>query len=385
MFTIAHFDADAFFVSVEQAMNPRLKGKAVAVGGLRRGIVACASYEARAKGVHTPMPTVCALRQCPELILIRGHHERYAQFSEQVFKFAEDITPYVEKTSIDEGYLDLTPCGKDAVELMRGFSARVQRELGITVSVGVGANKLVASIASKWRKPRGFTVVRRGDEAQFLAEMDVGVLPCVGPKTARHLNAEGFFKVCDIQRAGWEIFKSLFGESAHGLYEAAFGIDHRHVCFEPEPAKSVSEQETFARDVSDFSVVERHLKRMLDRMLAQLRLSGERARTITVRLRYPDWENRTLSHTLERASDLESDFYPLIAPLLHRAWRREDPVRLAGIKLSNFESGIVQTELFERQRERRRRLAVAGDALNRQYGGEHPMVVRAVHLEKKGK
>lgn len=381
--TIAHFDADAFFVSVEQALNPALRGKCVAVGGRTRGIIASASYEARARGVKTPMPTVTALRICPELILISGRGDMYGRFSEEIFRFARDITPFVEQTSVDEGYLDLTPCRGDAVAHMREFCARITRELKVTVSVGVAANKLLAAVASKWKKPRGFTVIEPGQEAAFLSPLPVGVLPWVGPKTQESLRRRGFLKVGDIQAVRPDEFarRSQLGE-AEGIYAAAFGRDERPVETEHAAAQSVSEQTTFPRDEGDFARVETVLKGMLDRLLAQLRAAGVRAHTLTLRVRYPDWEEHTFAQSLEEASDLEGDFYPLVAPLLRKAWVRPGPLRLVGAKLSRFCDEPEQGDLFGPDKRRRRLLAQTSDALNREAQAGHPVIQRASQLKR---
>ncbi|MDR1789700.1 MAG: DNA polymerase IV, partial [Opitutaceae bacterium] len=178
--TIVHIDADAFFVSVELALAPHLRGRKVAVGGLERGIIASASYEARAAGVWTPMPTARALRVCPDLVLL-PHHGDYSGVSRRMFALCEELTPLVQRNSIDEGYLDLGPRGHGSVgeieAAARGLQERIWRELQIPVSVGVAANKLVAQVASKLRKPRGFVLVPPGGEAAFLAPLPVGKLP----------------------------------------------------------------------------------------------------------------------------------------------------------------------------------------------------------------
>ena len=192
--TILHLDADAFFVSVEQAHDPSLRGKKCAVGGRERGIISSASYEARACGVYTPMPTARALKVCPDLILISHGFGRYGEVSRQMFDLCETLTPYVQRSSVDEGYLDLAPCGfkstEDVERAARGLQRRIWDELQIPVSIGLASNKLVAQIASKLRKPRGFVVVPVGGESAFLAPLPIGKLPGVGTKTEEHLVAQ---------------------------------------------------------------------------------------------------------------------------------------------------------------------------------------------------
>src|SRR5262245_47361746 len=185
--TIVHLDADAFFVSCELALRPKLRGTKCAVGGRERGIISSASYEARACGVYTPMPTQRALRVCPDLIMLPHTSGLYSKVSRQMFDLCETLTPVVQRNSIDEGYLDLGPCGfsrSSELELsVRALQERLWRDLQIPVSFGLATNKLVAQIASKLRKPRGFVVVPPGTEAAFLAPLPIGKLPGVGTKT----------------------------------------------------------------------------------------------------------------------------------------------------------------------------------------------------------
>src|SRR5208282_2412490 len=189
--TIVHIDADAFFVSCEQARDPSLVGKRCAVGGRQRGIISSASYEARDCGVYTPMPTAHALRICPDLILIRHTPGLYGGVSRRMFDLCEGLTPLVQRNSIDEGYLDLGPCGLASAESVEGavraLQKRIWDDLRIPVSMGIAANKLVAQIASKHRKPRGFVVVPPGTEADFLAPLPIGRLPGIGAKTEASL------------------------------------------------------------------------------------------------------------------------------------------------------------------------------------------------------
>src|SRR5689334_1905075 len=192
---IVHLDADAFFAAVEQAGDPKLRGKPIAVGGERRGIIASASYEARKFGVYTPMPTVRARKLCPKLIVLPGDFERYEQFSSWMFGYCYDFTPEVEETSIDECYFDLSGARKPPVEIAQVIRNAIVQRLKITVSEGLGSNKLVSAIASKLIKPAGFTQVPPGGEAAFLHPLANHWLPGVGPKTSARLNAAGLARI----------------------------------------------------------------------------------------------------------------------------------------------------------------------------------------------
>ncbi|MBM3853062.1 MAG: DNA polymerase IV, partial [Verrucomicrobia bacterium] len=197
--TIVHLDADAFFVSCELALRPDLRGRKCAVGGRERGIISSASYEARACGVYTPMPTQRALQVCPDLVLLPHTAGLYGRVSEQMFDLCESLSPLVQRNSIDEGYLDLGPCGLTAEEevtaRVRGLQGRIWEELQVPVSFGLATNKLVAQVASKLRKPRGFVVVPPGTEAAFLAPLPIGKLPGIGVKTEANLTSTHGIKI----------------------------------------------------------------------------------------------------------------------------------------------------------------------------------------------
>ncbi|MGH7995082.1 MAG: Y-family DNA polymerase [Opitutaceae bacterium] len=383
--TIVHLDADAFFVSCEQARDPALRGRKCAVGGRERGIIASASYEARACGVYTPMPTARALKVCPELILIRPTSGLYGRLSREMFDRCEALTPLVQRNSIDEGYFDLGPCGLDSVDrieaVVRELQRRIRDELGVPVSMGIARNKLVAQIASKLRKPKGFVVVRPGEEAAFLAPLPLGKLPGVGPKTEESLARRGLRLVGDLLGRDERDLKGIFGDGWRAMLALARGEDDSPVETEEEDAKSYSQQETFAADVAEFAEIERVAKRMLDELMAKVRLDRKRIRTLTVKVRYPDFGQATQGRSLAKATDLEAPFYPFIAPLLRGAWTERRPLRLVSVRLSGVEDPPGQLEIFAAADERRRRLAQALDGLNRASGG--PIVSHGHQLRRK--
>lgn len=366
--TIVHLDADAFFVSVEQALDPSLRGKKVAVGGSQRGIISSASYEARACGVYTPMPTARALKVCPDLILVSHAAGRYGEYSRKLFDLCEELTPIVERRSIDEGYLDVGPCGfsaGDQVETaVHALQERIWQDLQITVSFGLATNKLVAGIASKLRKPRGFVVVLAGDEAAFLAPLEIGRLPGVGRKTEAALKAKGIERFRDLFSRTEGELRALFGDGWRGMMAAARGEDDSPVETVEEDAKSYSQQETFREDIGDPAEIEGVAKRMIDELMPKIRADGKRVRTLTIKVRYPGMENETAGRSLSAASDLEAPFYPLVRPLLRQAWTRRLPLRLVSVRFSGVEDGPAQLEMFAEADEKRRRLASVLDRLN---------------------
>jgi DNA polymerase-4 len=357
------------FVSCELALQPGLRGKKCAVGGRERGIISSASYEARACGVYTPMPTKTALKVCPDLILLPHTSGLYAKVSRQMFDLCETLTPVVQRNSIDEGYLDLGPCGfTTAAELearVRALQARIWDELQIPASFGLAANKLVAQIASKLRKPRGFVVVPPGTEEAFLAPLPLGKLPGIGAKTEAALAARhGLELVRDITARNESQLQAIFGDSWREMLAIARGEDDRPVETERDDAKSYSQQETFGEDIGDFAEIERIAKRMVDELLPAIRADGKRVRTLTVKVRYPDFTQESHAHSLEAATDLEAPFYPLIAPLLRAAWKKRRPLRLVSVRFSGVDDGPAQLEMFAQTDEKRRRLAGVLDKLN---------------------
>lgn len=382
--TIVHLDADAFFVSCEQALKPELRGTKCAVGGRERGIISSASYEARACGVYTPMPTMRALKVCPDLILIRHTSGLYGKVSHQMFDLCETVTPLVQRNSVDEGYLDLGPCGfktAEAIEAaMRALQMRIWDELQIPVSIGIATNKLVAQIASKLRKPRGFVSVPPGEEATFLAPLPVGKLPGVGVKTEPVLQRQGLKTVGDILRRSEDELKRIFGRGWREMMAVARGEDDRQVDITEEDAKSYSQQETFAADIHDAAEIERIAKRMIDELMPKIRQDGKQVRTMTLKVRYPDFTQESHARSLARATDLEAPFYPLVSPLLRAAWRKRLPLRLVSVRFSGVEDGSEQLEMFAQTEEKRRRLAHVLDRLNQ--GGKADVVRPGHQLAK---
>jgi DNA polymerase-4 len=379
---IVHLDADAFFVSCEQARDPSLIGKKCAVGGRERGIICSASYEARACGVYTPMPTARALRVCPDLVMIHHTSGLYGEVSRRMFDLCETLTPLVQRNSIDEGYLDLGPCrlgSAEAVEgAVRGLQGRIWKELRIPVSMGIASNKLVAQIASKLRKPRGFVVVRPGDEAAFMKNLPIGRLPGIGAKTEAALARIGLRLVSDLFERGEGELAAALGRDWRSTLAQARGEDDSPVEVGDEDAKSYSKQETFGADVGDFAAIERVAKRMLDQLLPKVRSDGAKVRTITVKVRYADFTQESHGQSLESATDIEAPFYPLVAPLLRTAWSKRRPLRLVSVKLSGVDSGPAQLEMFAQSDDKRRKLAGVLDQLNR--GGRDSVVVHGHQL-----
>jgi DNA-directed DNA polymerase III PolC len=372
MRVIVHLDADAFFASVEQAADPRLRGKPVAVGGEKRGIVASASYEARQFGVFTPMPTSRARRLCPKLIVLPGDFEKYERFSRWMFSYAYDFTPDVEISSIDEGYFDLSGARQSPIAIAQAIRRAIGQALKISVSEGIASNKLVSQVASKLHKPAAFEQVPPDQERQFLHPLPNRWLPGVGPKTAGRLDAAGLAQIGQIAATPTDLLHLLVGSTAPALKEFANGIDERPVVPPGEPAKSYSQQETFAEDQTDEEFLQAVLRRMADRLMATVRADGKSIRTATVKVRYNDMAEDQCGESLAEPTDLETDLYPRIRLWLRQAWKRRVSLRMVSLKFSGVYDGIFRVELplaeAARQHDARRRLAAVVDELRKVRG-----------------
>ena len=371
-----HLDADAFFVGCEVASEPRLRGKAVAVGGMKRGIIASASYEARRLGIYTPMPTARALKVCPHLVVLPGDYEKYEHFSRLMFSLVHDYTPVVEVGSIDEGYGDLSGVTKwTAREAAERLRKNIRDHLRLSVSQGLGTNKLIASVASKLRKPDNFLEVAAGTEREFLAPLEVKWLPGVGAKMERVFMAAGLHRIAQVAAATPESLELIAGSGAGQLWEFAQGIDERPIVTEREDAKSYGKQETFDEDTTDEEFVRRVLRGMADHLMAKVRADGKMIRCVEVRLRYNDMEQSRRSESLDEPTDLETDVYPLIDRLMKRAWDRRVSLRLVGLKFSRVYDGGgwhqagLDLPGTGYDRETRRELARVMDEARIKYGG----------------
>ena len=376
--SIVHLDADAFYASVEQSANASLRGKPIAVGGEKRGIIASASYEARKFGVFTPMPTVQARRLCPRLIVLPGDFERYEQFSRWMFSYAQDFTPDVEIASIDEGYFDLSATPKSPRAVAAIIRDAIRQSLKLNVSEGLGSNKLISQIAAKLHKPAAFTEVPAGGEADFLAPLANQWLPGIGPQTSARLDAAGLATVAQIAGTPVDLLELLVGGQARALRQFARGIDERPVVPLREAARSFSEQQTFPVDVTDEDFAAATLRRMADRLFARVRAENRTIRTLTVRVRYNDMAEDQCGESLREPTALETDVYGRLGLMLRQAWRRRVSLRLVSLKLSNVHDGRFSLELPLEADARRQganeRLARVVDDLRKLRG--HSVILR---------
>jgi DNA polymerase-4 len=375
--TILHVDLDAFFAAVEQRDHPDLRGRPVIVGGGPgdRGVVSAASYEARAFGVHSAMSLSEAGRRCPGGVFLPVDGRRYQQASRDVMAVLRRYTPQMEPISIDEAFLDVTASAAlfgDGPTIAARIKAAVREEVGLTASVGVATNKLVAKVASDLRKPDGLVVVPAGTEAAFLAPLPVGRLWGVGAKTALALADYGVRTIGDLAALPAEVLEGRFGKHGASLAERARGIDADPV-HEGDPAKSVGHEHTFDVDTTDREVIERTLLAMAEGVGGRLRSAGIRAGTVAIRLRDSSFETISRQRTLQTPTDMTDRIYEvaldLARPEVAAIRARGSRVRLLGVSASNF-GEREQLALFETDDPRRRRAIEAADAVRRRYGDE---------------
>lgn len=340
---VAHLDLDAFFAAVEQLEDPTLRRKPLIVGGdpLGRGVVATANYVARAFGIHSAMSCAEALRRCPEAVFVRPRHSLYRQYSQEVWRSVQEVVPTVERTGLDEGYLDLGERAADllaARRLAEAVQAAVRGATALTCSLGVAACKVVAKVASDRRKPGGLTVVRPGREAAFLAPFDVRLLPGVGPRAEERLRASGVATIGTLAALEDDALRRLLpGRIGTMLRDRARGIDPRGLETQVERI-SISTEETFAQDIGDLEQLHGELYRMAVRLGDHLTKTGQAARTVTTKVRYPDFSIRSRSSTLAAGIDDGTSIGEVACTLLDRALAdRPGPLRLVGVGLSNIE------------------------------------------------
>lgn len=346
---ILHVDLDAFFAAVEQLDHPEYRGLPVIVGGdpSRRGVVSTCSYEARAFGVRSAMPSARAAQLCPDAIWAKPHFGRYQEMSRAVFAILRDESPNVQPVSVDEAFVDVTPgvfAAEHPVAIARRIRARVA-QLGLTISVGVATSKTVAKIASDHDKPDGLTVVCPGDEAAFLAPLPLRDMSGIGPKTAARLHSVGIKSLGDLAALDESTARELLGSHGPGLVARARGVDDRPVRVN-DPAKSVSNERTFATDVRLPTDVYGALDGLASKVGQRLRRKAIAGRTVTVKLRFSDFTTKTVRRTLEHATDDELVFGPIARELLHQAWSPGVGLRLLGVGVSGFEERTVQLDLL---------------------------------------
>ena len=340
---IIHVDMDAFFASVEQRDDPRLRGRPVAVGhGGGRGVVAAASYEARKFGVRSAMPSVVALRNCPELVFVPARFDAYRTVSRQIRAIFHDYTDLVEPLSLDEAYLDVTHNKRGietATEIAREIRARILADTQLTASAGVSYNKFIAKLASDHRKPDGLTVITPAKGPGFVAGLPVKRFHGVGPKTAEKMETLGILTGADLAAQTLEFLESRFGKSGRYYFDAARGEDHREVTPD-RPRKSYGSENTFRTDLTRPDELVEHLQPMVESCAGFAGRGGPPARTLTLKLRYADFRTATRSRTCPEGYRDHSAIDAAMRELVGGLLPLEQGVRLLGLSLSNFDAPL---------------------------------------------
>jgi DNA polymerase-4 len=375
---ILHLDLDAFFCAVEDLRDPSLRGRPFAVGGKpdERGVVASCSYAARAMGVRSAMPMSQALRLCRDLLIVPPHRAAYEEMSEQVMQRLRNLSPLVEQISIDEAFLDISDIQRPAAETARRLQAQITDELRLPCSVGVASNKLVAKIATEVGKkaargpeyPRALTIVPAGEEAAFLAPLPVAMLWGVGPKTEQRLASLGIHTIGQL--AAWDEreLAARFGVNGREMARHARGIDERPVVTE-HAVKSISQETTFARDVSDDKILERTLKELSAEVGKTLRREHLAASTVKLKLRWPDFSTLTRQSALPNPSDLDEEIYAAALALLRKVRAPGQSIRLIGVGVSGLGQPVRQIPLWGGAGdEKARKLHRVLDELQEKYG-----------------
>ena len=376
--TVFHVDMDAFFVSVEELFDPSLKGKAVVVGGQRneRGVVAAASYEARKFDVHSALPLRTAARLCPQAIFVDGHPERYREYSQKVYAVLGRFSPKVEMASIDEAYLDMTGTERlhgPPLRAAHALHAAIQLETRLNCSIGIATSRLVAKVSSDQAKPNGVLWVLPGQEARFLAPLEVRKIPGVGKVLEKNLHDLGIHKVGDLAALEESFLDERFGKWGLALAGKARGLDaggwfDSEIGANDQP-KSISHEHTFNEDTANVEQLESTLARLTEMVCRRLREHGLYARTVQLKLRYTDFSTITRAHSLRRATQVDGEILEQVRALFRANWKPDEKVRLLGVHASSFEAAEGQLGLLDGgKHERWQKALSAADRLRDRYG-----------------
>jgi DNA polymerase-4 len=379
--TIAHVDCDAFYATIEKRDDPSLADKPVVVGGGKRGVVAAACYVARTYGIRSAMPMFEALRRCPQAVVIKPNMAKYVDIGRGVRQAMFALTPLVEPLSIDEAFLDLTGTerlhGLSAAKVLARFARRVERDFGITVSIGLSANKFLAKIASDLDKPRGFAMLSQAEAVHFLAAKPVGFIFGVGTVSAAKLANDGYRVIADLQRADERELVHRYGEEGARLWRLARGVDTRKV----DPAretKSISAETTFDRDIAEFRPLEQTLWTLTEKVSARLKAGALAGSTVTLKLKSADFKLRTRAQALGAPTQLATRIFAAGRELLRREVGTTR-FRLIGIGVSHLqdaESGDLSDLIDGRVAEAEH----AVDRLRKKFGRD--AVVKGLALER---
>lgn len=367
---IFHLDLDAFFVSVERILDPKLIGKPVVVGGdpHGRGVVAACSYEAREYGLHSGMPIKQAYNLCPKAIYLHGNHQEYVRYSRMVKEILIKYPPTIEQASIDEFYMDFYGCQKiygSLYNLAINIQKEILKELKLPSSIGIASNKTVAKIASDFQKPRGVTYVLPGMEKFFLEPLPVQSMPGVGKVTTIELNSKGIYKIGDITKLPIDFFSCRYGKAGIDIWKKANGEGSTFFSSHYEQ-KSISKETTFSEDVTSKEVLKKTLFKLTGKVCQGLRDMNLVCSTVTIKLRYSDFQTLTRNKKIKPTDD-DGIIFDTAWKMFEKANTRRIGIRLIGIGLQNFLPFSEQEELFENPETTKRKLFRAVNILRSKY------------------
>jgi len=374
---ILHVDLDAFFCSVEEKLDPALKGKPFATGGSPegRGVVSSCSYAARQYGIHSAMPMRQAFRKYPQLLVVRGHYKEYSNQSKEVMKIIHGLTPLVEQISIDEAFLDISDLPAEPKRIASDLQMAIYSNMNLPCSIGAASNKLVAKIATNIGKskhkgntpPMAINVIDPGKEQEFLDPLPVIEMWGIGPKTAEDFNSMGIRTIGDIVKFPQEILVKKFGNYAYDLIKRAMGIDD-HPVSDLEGIKSVSNETTFFRDVNDKRELLMKIKQLSEKVAMRLRRKHLSGKTVKIKIRWPDFETHTRQLTLLQPTNQDSIIQQAACELFIQEWTGGKSVRLIGVGVTNLTNEVQQLSLFNDLYQRESKLLNAIDELQERFG-----------------
>ena len=364
---VAHFDLDSFFVSVEIVNDPSLKGKPVFVGGSDRGVVAACSYEARKFGIHSGMPSKKARQLCPQAIVVKGTRSEYSKYSRWVTQIIADKAPLYEKASIDEFYLDLTGMDKFFNPLQWTIELRktIMDTTGLPISFGLSSNKMMAKMATNAAKPNGYLQIPYGKEKEFLAPLPINKIPGVGEHTHAVLKSMGILTIGDVNAMKKEELEERLGKWGTDLWHKSFGI-HNSEVVQYHESKSISSENTFDENKTDQVFLMSELVRLTEKIAFELRQDGKVAGCIAVKIRYPDFETTSRQTTVPYTC-ADDEIIPVVKDLFNKLYRKGQPIRLLGVRLSELTHEAIQTNLFS-DAEKKSDLYKAIDDVKNRFG-----------------
>lgn len=375
---IIHLDLDAFFCSVEELLDPSLKGKAFAVGGSPsgRGVITSASYSARMHGVRSAMPTREALKIFPELLLVRSGYHHYSQYSDKVMDILRDTTPIVEQVSIDEAFLDVSDMPQPIASIAQDLQKRVMQETGLPCSLGCASSRLVAKMANDFgkkqvktgRSPQKITVVEPGTEEEFMAPLDIQALWGVGPKTAAHLRQRGITTIGRLAALGNADLKNYFGHHGESMRRRAKGIDNTPIYPESGDPKSVSNEMTFHEDQDDEVGLLKILRGLSEKVGSRLRKAGLAGSVVQIKIRYADFSTHTRQTSMKECTNLDQEIYDEVQRLFLKHWQSGRAVRLLGVGVTSLDKPHRQLALWDDQSNKKEELTKAVDDLRERFG-----------------